>query len=478
MAPMRCWSDTVRGISAVAGIMRHPCSTWRSSSLLAIVLALTACGGEGGTALPPAVGDGGPHGDGAGPCKPETCATLKFECGKSPDGCGGVMDCGVCGADQFCGGGGPNRCGKTPCNPKTCQDLGNDCGSPSDQCENLLSCGVCTPPKTCGGGGVANVCGCQPATCTSLGKSCGSVPDGCGGTLSCGDCSDGVAVGTCIDNVCVHDCRAEAGYGNCGADGGGWGGSDCDPSHKAGCVDWWFSGWCNRRADYSMWLGVMDTWTKNRCDTQQVGVVPPPPDGETLYYCVSSGLHRYECLTPLVLVFEGHRLEFTPAPGSSFDVAAWNASYVVDRPSAPWIALDRNHDGRINDGTELFGSGTVLADGRRGSNGFEALAELDSNRDGRVTRDDARWEELVLWYEAFPTEMKRLADLGVDFLELDYRVEPACDARGNCALERARFSQTDGLGRTRVGEVVDVHLKVQTLGTGVGAGGQVRRVKR
>ena len=46
------------------------------------------------------------------------------------------------------------------------------------------------------------------------------------------------------------------------------------------------------------------------------------------------------------------------------------------------LVMDRNGDGIINGGKELFGNETLLANGAKAANGFQALAELDSNHDG------------------------------------------------------------------------------------------------
>lgn len=47
------------------------------------------------------------------------------------------------------------------------------------------------------------------------------------------------------------------------------------------------------------------------------------------------------------------------------------------------LVLDKNNDGIINDGTELFGDSTKI-NGRLAKHGFEALASLDDNRDGVI----------------------------------------------------------------------------------------------
>jgi len=67
--------------------------------------------------------------------------------------------------------------------------------------------------------------------------------------------------------------------------------------------------------------------------------------------------------------------------------------------------LDRNGDGLINDGTELFGDSTPVfdADGnvvRKAVDGFDALAQEDTNGDGLVNNQDANWASLRVWQDA------------------------------------------------------------------------------
>ncbi len=107
--------------------------------------------------------DGGVlNGDGGGACRPQTCATLGFNCGPAGDGCGGALDCGdSCPSPQFCGGGGPSQCGGNVnvapdggavCVPRTCGVT--ECGQKADGCGNLITCpATCTAPDTCGSSG-------------------------------------------------------------------------------------------------------------------------------------------------------------------------------------------------------------------------------------------------------------------------------------------------------------------------------------
>ena len=55
------------------------------------------------------------------------------------------------------------------------------------------------------------------------------------------------------------------------------------------------------------------------------------------------------------------------------------------------LVRDLNNNGQIDNGTELFGNNTVLSNGQKATNGFEALADLDSNNDGVFNNQDAAW---------------------------------------------------------------------------------------
>ncbi len=178
-------------------------------------------------------------------------------------------------------------------------------------------------------------------------------------------------------------------------------------------------------------------------------------------------LEEYGCDTPLVLSFDGQAPAFVAPPmaAAAFDISGVGACTDPDWPTAatPWLAMDRDQSGSIEAGAELFGSGTRLASGSRAKQGFEALSELDSDHDGRITPADSAWSELVLWADhdgdrrSTNWELLPLESYGVLSIELDYRQELECDERGNCGKERASFTFRDG-GQARSGEVVDVYL--------------------
>jgi hypothetical protein len=88
------------------------------------------------------------------------------------------------------------------------------------------------------------------------------------------------------------------------------------------------------------------------------------------------------------------------------------------------LALDRNGDGSINDGSELFGTATTLDDGSKAEDGFAALAELDSNGDGRIDASDEAFASLRVWMDANKDgvsqggELYSLSSLGIASINL------------------------------------------------------------
>jgi hypothetical protein len=175
-----------------------------------------------------------------------------------------------------------------------------------------------------------------------------------------------------------------------------------------------------------------------------------------------------DSITPLVLAFAGEAVHFNTAVTASFDLTG-TMSVITDWPTSttPWLAVDRNGNGKIDDGGELFGSATLLASGETAANGFVALADLDSNHDGRVDANDEQWSRLLVWSDvdgdrkSTVNELKPVAMRELTAIELDYTVDRRCDVRGNCEVERAAFVYRDGRGRELHGAVIDVHLRLR-----------------
>jgi len=138
-----------------------------------------------------------------------------------------------------------------------------------------------------------------------------------------------------------------------------------------------------------------------------------------------------------------------------FEHIAWTAAQSDDA----WLALDRNGNGKIDDGTELFGDLT-LQPITPSPNGFIALAEFDKpenggNNDGIISENDYVFGSLLLWLDknhdgvSQSAELRHLIDLDLKLIELDYKISKRTDSYGNQFRYRAKIKDTQGaqLGR-------------------------------
>lgn len=148
------------------------------------------------------------------------------------------------------------------------------------------------------------------------------------------------------------------------------------------------------------------------------------------------------CDSPIVLNLGTGNYQTSPIDDPAlFDVdadgMAERITWTARGTPMAFLALDRNGNGGIDNGSELFGNHTPLASGRSASNGFAALAEYDANGDSVIDSRDAVWKSLVLWTDANHDgisemdELQPISSSKVEAVSLSYHFSGRTDPSGN-----------------------------------------------
>ncbi|MCA1576616.1 MAG: hypothetical protein LC794_04535 [Acidobacteria bacterium] len=159
--------------------------------------------------------------------------------------------------------------------------------------------------------------------------------------------------------------------------------------------------------------------------------------------------------TPIILDILGNGFNLTSfEDGVDFDIRALGVISRISWTSAnsddAFLALDRNGNGMIDDGSELFGNVTPQSHPPAGTarNGFFALAEYDKpenggDANGKIDERDAVYSSLHLWRDlnhngvSEPGELSRLSDWRVEAVSLAFKESRRRDEWGNGFRYRA-----------------------------------------
>jgi hypothetical protein len=206
---------------------------------------------------------------------------------------------------------------------------------------------------------------------------------------------------------------------------------------------------------------IPGSWSSLGNTFAQTNVVSPPQSGGSCAIGPLDCPEGYEfkptacaCVTlsPIVIDTAGDGYSLTSAEnGVVFDldangIAGEQIAWTTPGSDDAWLVYDRNGNGRIDSGAELFGSRTpAYADStdRVAENGFDALLLTEGPSYGASVPDevidarDAVFSKLRLWFDrdhngvSDPGELVSLSDAGLVAIETRYRKLPFRDRYGN-----------------------------------------------
>jgi hypothetical protein len=218
------------------------------------------------------------------------------------------------------------------------------------------------------------------------------------------------------------------------------------------------------------WRILTAFWYNNGATASFADVRPPRTPAinrEEMCWNMGGTWDGYSCElanSPLIVDTrrDGYRLTGVDE-GVRFDLNADGAAEQVAWTHADsddaFLALDRNGNGRIDDGSELFGNHSpAYADQAdpTAANGFEALrfgqgpSYGSSTADGLVDERDAIFHRLLLWRDvnhngiSEPEELQPLAGSGLLAIATDYKTSAKKDRHGNEFRQRAKGVWTHG----------------------------------
>ena len=171
-------------------------------------------------------------------------------------------------------------------------------------------------------------------------------------------------------------------------------------------------------------------------------------------------------IDPLVIDLDGDGVKVNDVKNSSIffdmdnDGYAENTAWVS--PFDGILATDVNHDGTINNISEIF---SEYYSQNSSQSGLQALASFDSNKNGIISASDSRFNEILVWQDlnqngvSEPDELKTLSQHGITSINLN-GIASTTVQNGNIVRTHSIFNRNDGTS----GEVADVAFQVTPTG--------------
>lgn len=148
---------------------------------------------------------------------------------------------------------------------------------------------------------------------------------------------------------------------------------------------------------------------------------------------------------PLIVNFDGHHADLSNEK-FEFDLDADGNKELISylQGNSAMLALDKNNDGTINNGSELFGA--------LSGNGFADLSGYDDDGNNYIDEADAIFDQLKIWTKTADGEsLESLQDRGIGAIYLG-STETPFDIKGEGNQENGRI-RSSGVYLTEDGQV-------------------------
>ena len=203
---------------------------------------------------------------------------------------------------------------------------------------------------------------------------------------------------------------------------------------------------------------LLDTFSKETGSAGLAGATPPRRD-------------------PLVLDLDGDGIETTSTSDGPVllfdhdgDGVKTGTGWV--KPDDGWLVLDLNGNGTIDSGRELFGVDTLKCSGQLAKDGFDAIKDLDDNKDGKIDSADSVFANLRIWRDLNQDgisqvgELTTLRDNGITSIGVNSTAVQVNLGNGNSQTAVGTFILSNGTADTTSeakGVTANLELLVNTF---------------
>jgi Ca2+-binding RTX toxin-like protein len=203
---------------------------------------------------------------------------------------------------------------------------------------------------------------------------------------------------------------------------------------------------------------LLDTFSKETGSAGLAGATPPRRD-------------------PLVLDLDGDGIETTSTSDGPVILFDHDGDGVKTgtgwvKPDDGWLVLDLNGNGTIDSGRELFGVDTLKSSGQLAKDGFDAIKDLDDNKDGKIDYADSVFANLRIWRDLNQDgisqvgELTTFGDNGITSIGVNSTAVQVSLGNGNSQTAVGAFIQSNGTAGTTFeakGVTANLELLVNTF---------------